>query len=323
MQRAVWSPQGRAASWAWGCQEGAGSDPPNIIRYISHWPEVTRHPVPVLSRFGRSLAGREGAWGVVLGEADVESMSGWGKENSDRASPAWQRRRAGPGPHCCMCRLPHTHPESSGEGLTPPPRGLPSAPAVPDQHARGLFTSALAAHPQLLAAVAPGSLGPREARRPCTWFRGSQENGTLPLPQVFEKLWLLSPEIEAEHVLMSPNSFIKLQTNRYVTQRGSRPTARLSKSAGAVRAEGQPQCPAVPLLLPATETTPARLQYLPMGPSPPPTAQNFSRFLHKSASSKGGKCQLGGVQSLECPVSLRLATQCGLGVGTSAGGQGT
>ncbi|DAA16796.1 TPA: nucleoporin 210 [Bos taurus] len=32
--------------------------------------------------------------------------------------------------------------------------------------------------------------------------------------QVFEKLRLLSPEVEAEHVLMSPNSFIKLQTNR-------------------------------------------------------------------------------------------------------------
>uniref|UniRef100_A0A8C3YLS0 Nucleoporin 210 n=1 Tax=Catagonus wagneri TaxID=51154 RepID=A0A8C3YLS0_9CETA len=32
--------------------------------------------------------------------------------------------------------------------------------------------------------------------------------------QVFEKLRLLNPEIEAEHVLMSPNSFIKLQTNR-------------------------------------------------------------------------------------------------------------
>ncbi|XP_047390661.1 nuclear pore membrane glycoprotein 210 [Sciurus carolinensis] len=32
--------------------------------------------------------------------------------------------------------------------------------------------------------------------------------------QVFEKLRLLSPEIEAEQILMSPNSFIKLQTNR-------------------------------------------------------------------------------------------------------------
>nr|XP_015096854.1 nuclear pore membrane glycoprotein 210 isoform X2 [Vicugna pacos] len=32
--------------------------------------------------------------------------------------------------------------------------------------------------------------------------------------QVFEKLRVLSPEIEAERVLMSPNSFIKLQTNR-------------------------------------------------------------------------------------------------------------
>lgn len=78
--------------WAWGCRGGAGSDPPNIVRCISHWPEVTRHAVPVLCRFDRSLAGREGAWGVVLGEANVESMSGWGKENSDRASPAWQRR---------------------------------------------------------------------------------------------------------------------------------------------------------------------------------------------------------------------------------------
>uniref|UniRef100_A0A7N4NSS5 Nucleoporin 210 n=1 Tax=Sarcophilus harrisii TaxID=9305 RepID=A0A7N4NSS5_SARHA len=32
--------------------------------------------------------------------------------------------------------------------------------------------------------------------------------------EVFEKLLLLNPEIEAEQILMSPNSFIKLQTNR-------------------------------------------------------------------------------------------------------------
>ncbi|XP_036204849.1 nuclear pore membrane glycoprotein 210 isoform X3 [Myotis myotis] len=32
--------------------------------------------------------------------------------------------------------------------------------------------------------------------------------------EVFEKLMLLNPEIEAEQILMSPNSFIKLQTNR-------------------------------------------------------------------------------------------------------------
>ncbi|GAB1291073.1 Nuclear pore membrane glycoprotein 210 [Apodemus speciosus] len=32
--------------------------------------------------------------------------------------------------------------------------------------------------------------------------------------QVFEKLRLMNPEIEAEQILMSPNSFIKLQTNR-------------------------------------------------------------------------------------------------------------
>lgn len=205
------------------------------------------------------------------------------------------------------------------------PRGPPSVPAAPAQHALGLFTlgARCPPHPpQLLAALAPGSLGPREARRPCTWFRGSQENGTLPLPQVFEKLRLLSPEIEAEHVLMSPNSFIKLQTNRYVTQRGSRPTARLSKSAGDVRAEGQRSA-----LPPPSSSRPRRRPVLICGISPwallLPAAQNFSRFLHKSSSSRGSKCQLGGVQSLECPMSLRLATQCGLGIGTSAGGQGT
>ncbi|XP_037586068.1 nuclear pore membrane glycoprotein 210 isoform X3 [Cebus imitator] len=32
--------------------------------------------------------------------------------------------------------------------------------------------------------------------------------------QVFEKLQLLNPEVEAEQILMSPNSYIKLQTNR-------------------------------------------------------------------------------------------------------------
>ncbi|NXS35918.1 PO210 protein, partial [Pomatostomus ruficeps] len=32
--------------------------------------------------------------------------------------------------------------------------------------------------------------------------------------QVFEKLHLISPEVEAEQILMSPNSFIKLRTNR-------------------------------------------------------------------------------------------------------------
>lgn len=43
---------------------------------------------------------------------------------------------------------------------------------------------------------------------------GITGNKTPPLFQVFEKLRLLNPEIEAEHVLMSPNSFVKLQTNR-------------------------------------------------------------------------------------------------------------
>ncbi|NWY62728.1 PO210 protein, partial [Chionis minor] len=32
--------------------------------------------------------------------------------------------------------------------------------------------------------------------------------------QVYDKLHLIAPEVEAEHILMSPNSFIKLQTNR-------------------------------------------------------------------------------------------------------------
>lgn len=34
--------------------------------------------------------------------------------------------------------------------------------------------------------------------------------------QVFDKLNLVTPEVEAEQILMSPNSFIKLQTNRLV-----------------------------------------------------------------------------------------------------------
>lgn len=34
--------------------------------------------------------------------------------------------------------------------------------------------------------------------------------------QVFEKLQLVTPETEAEQILMSPNSFIKLRTNRSV-----------------------------------------------------------------------------------------------------------
>lgn len=38
----------------------------------------------------------------------------------------------------------------------------------------------------------------------------------MPIFQVFERLLLLNPELEAEQILMSPNSFIKLQTNRYV-----------------------------------------------------------------------------------------------------------
>lgn len=34
--------------------------------------------------------------------------------------------------------------------------------------------------------------------------------------QVFEKLHLITPEVETEQILMSPNSCIKLQTNRLV-----------------------------------------------------------------------------------------------------------
>lgn len=174
-----------------------------------------------------------------------------------------------------MCLL-HSHPESLGDHSPRPtksPGGLPSAPAAPAQHALSARRRTRAP-----SSVAPGSLDPREARQPCTWFRGSRESRNRPLPQVFEKLRLLSPEVEAEHVLMSPNSFIKLQTNRYVTRRGSvwvarlrsRPTAHLSMSAGAVSAKGQPHLPAVLLLLPAAEMARACLQHLPLGPSPPP-----------------------------------------------------
>lgn len=67
-------------------------------------------------------------------------------------------------------------------------------------------------------------------------------NRTHPLFQVFRKLLLLSPQIEAEPILTWPNSFIKPQTNRYVTQRlcaarlrscARRPTAPLPKLSGA------------------------------------------------------------------------------------------
>ena len=153
------------------------------------------------------------------------------------------------------------------------PGGLPSAPAAPAQHALSARH-----HTPAPSGVAPGCLGPREARQPCTRFWGSRESRNRPLPQVFEKLRLLSPEVEAEHVLMSPNSFIKLQTNRYVPRRSSmwvarlrsRPTAHLSTSAGAVSAKGQPHHPAVLLLLPAVEMAHACLRHLPLGPSPPP-----------------------------------------------------
>ncbi|XP_045407481.1 nuclear pore membrane glycoprotein 210-like [Lemur catta] len=43
--------------------------------------------------------------------------------------------------------------------------------------------------------------------RPC---RSQQDKG----PQVFDKLVLLNPGIEAEQILMAPSSFMKLQTNR-------------------------------------------------------------------------------------------------------------
>ena len=79
--------------------------------------------------------------------------------------------------------------------------------------------------------------------------------------------------------------------------------------------------------LPSSSSRPRRWPVLVCSISPwalllLPTAQTVSCFLHKSSSSKAGKCQLGGVQSLKCPVSLRLATQCSLGIGTSAGGRG-
>lgn len=73
-------------------------------------------------------------------------------------------------------------------------------------------------------------------------------NKTRPPFQVFEKLLLLSPEIKAEQILMSPNSFIRLQTNRYVTQRlfaaglGSstpHPATHLSKLSGAEGASSE------------------------------------------------------------------------------------
>lgn len=83
--------------------EEHGQIPPDIVRCIS----TGQRPPGTLSRFcgiqqepgrqrGCEVGLRGVPGGVVVGGADVESMSGWGKENSDRASPAWQCCRAGP-----------------------------------------------------------------------------------------------------------------------------------------------------------------------------------------------------------------------------------
>ena len=157
-----------------GCLVGLGLPGRGRIRSPQHrqvyQPLAGGHqtPWPGFEQIWQEPGRQRGCLGVVLGEADVESMSGWGKENSDRASQPGSVTEQDPGPHCCMCRLPHTRPESSGWGSFPhpvrSPGGLPSAPAAPDQHALGLFTlGARCPPPQLLAALAPGFLGPWEA----------------------------------------------------------------------------------------------------------------------------------------------------------------
>lgn len=38
--------------------------------------------------------------------------------------------------------------------------------------------------------------------------------GVVPFIKVYDKIYMLNPEVKAEEILMAPNSALKLQTNR-------------------------------------------------------------------------------------------------------------
>lgn len=164
------------------------------------------------------------------------------------------------------------------------------------------------------------------ARRGAGAWMGLQRipgNKTRPPFQVFEKLLLLSPEIEAEQILMSPNSFIRLQTNRYVTQRlfaaglGSgapHPTTHLSKLSGAEDASSELRLSGgsgwgfcVPLSLPCG--------FLLLFHITCPCGSSFSSLSPRNRLTptapvhdpKGEKYHLGRVKFSNAPLSSRLA----------------
>lgn len=214
----------------------------------------------------------------------------------------------------------HTH---MSRGLRGGPCFCEAAPGASPAHLLSLLIVPLKAQPphhQLHNGCWHRPLSPLEDKQTLDVVPGITGNKTPPLFQVFEKLRLLNPEIEAEHVLMSPNSFVKLQTNRYVTQRGfiqvaklcSHPTAHLSKSSGAVGASGELHLPpgvaleagAASALLPSLWTSPAHLRRLPVGPCSPrgPEPLMLSADIH---CFRGEKCQPGGVQFLECPCVFK------------------
>ena len=184
--------------------------------------------------------------------------------------------------------------------------------------------------------LALGSLTPGD-KQTLDVVPGITGSKTHRLFQVFEKLRLLNPEIEAEHVLMSPNSFVKLQTNRYVTQRGfvrvaklcSHPTARLPKSSGAMGASGELHLPpgvaleagATSALLPVTGDVPCSSAASPRGSlffSLRPRTSHA--FCGHPLLQRGKSASLEVFNFSNAPVSSRLAVRCSLGAGASPGG---
>ncbi|KAJ8786249.1 hypothetical protein J1605_006469 [Eschrichtius robustus] len=91
-------------------------------------------------------------------------------------------------------------PRASSVRILPEPGRIEAQPSPP--------------HHQLRNRCWHRALSPLGDKQTLDVVLGITGNKIHPLFQVFEKLRLLNPEIEAEHVLMSPNSFVKLQTNR-------------------------------------------------------------------------------------------------------------
>lgn len=134
MQRTVWSPWGRAASWAQGCRGGARADPPRHRQVYQHWPEATRHPVPVLWdsagawQAERVRGGAEGgAWGGGCGRGRRGEHVWLGEREFRQSLPSLAvlpSRTLGP---IAECAAFHTH-TLRARGVAPPPPEEPRGP---------------------------------------------------------------------------------------------------------------------------------------------------------------------------------------------------